>query len=206
MERMNSIEKVNGVESNEIIKQENEKKGEIIFSETVGESIVESDTRIKEVEFPDFLGEYDTSTDEWNNIEFPETLGEINLEDIVSKAENTEVKEKKGGSYKEVFKEGEGDTKEVHHIPADSASDLSRNDGPAIKMEKEDHKKTASCGNSKEAREYRDKQRKLIEDGKFREAVQMDIDDIRDKFGDKYDEEIAEMEAYVDQLEAEGNI
>ena len=90
--------------------------------------------------------------------------------------------------------------------PADSASPLERNDGPAIKMEKEDHRQTASCGNSREAREYRAQQQKLIEQGEFREALQMDIDDIRDKFGDKYDDAIAEMLKYVDKLEQEGKL
>lgn len=113
---------------------------------------------------------------------------------------------KKGGSYSDVRVEGEGDKYEVHHMPADSASPLERGDGPAIKMEKEDHRKTASCGMSREAREYREKQRELIEQGKFREALQMDIDDIHEKFGDKYDDAIAEMLEYVDQLEQEGKI
>lgn len=44
-----------------------------------------------------------------------------------------------------MFKEGEGDKYEVHHMPADSTSNLERGDGPAIKMEKEDHRQTASC-------------------------------------------------------------
>lgn len=113
---------------------------------------------------------------------------------------------KHGGSYKDVKKDSDGETSEVHHMPADSASNLDRNDGPAIKMDKEDHKETASCGNSKEAQEYRAKQRELIEQGKFREALQMDIDDIREKFADKYDDAIAELLEYVDQLEAEGKI
>ena len=117
-----------------------------------------------------------------------------------------ETAEKKGGRFGDVFKEGEGETKEVHHIPADSTTELSRNDGPAIKMDKADHKQTASCGNSKEAQEYRQKQKELIEQGKFREAVQMDIDDIHEKFGDKYDDAISEMLEYVDQLEKEGKI
>lgn len=120
--------------------------------------------------------------------------------------EKTDAPEKKGGSYKEVKENSEGDTHEVHHMPADSASPLERNDGPAIKMEKEDHRQTASCGNSREAREYRAQQQELIEQGKFREALQMDIDDIRDKFGDKYDDAIAEMLEYVDKLEQEGKI
>lgn len=119
---------------------------------------------------------------------------------------NFEITEKKGGSYADVFKEGEGDKYEVHHMPADSASNLERNDGPAIKMEKADHRETASCGSSKEAREYRAAQKELIEQGKFREALQMDIDDIHEKFGDKYDDAIAEMLDYVDKLELEGKI
>lgn len=113
---------------------------------------------------------------------------------------------KKGGSYKEVKENSEGDTDEVHHMPADSASPLERSDGPAIKMEKADHRQTASCGNSREAREYRAQQQELIMQGNFREALQMDIDDIRDKFGNKYDDAIAEMMAYVDKLEKEGKV
>ena len=75
-----------------------------------------------------------------------------------------------------------------------------------IKMNKEDHRETASCGTSREAREYRVMQKELIEQGKFREAVEMDINDIRDKFGDKYDNAISQMLEYVDKLEAEGKI
>lgn len=120
--------------------------------------------------------------------------------------DNSELEEKKGGSYRDVKKTSDGETHEVHHMPADSASNLERDDGPAIKMEKEDHRQTASCGSSREAREYREIQKELIEQGKFREALQMDIDDIHEKFGDKYDDAIAEMLEYVDQLEKEGKI
>lgn len=120
--------------------------------------------------------------------------------------EKTDAPEKKGGSYKEVKDTSEGDTHEVHHMPADSASPLERNDGPAIKMEKEDHRQTASCGSSRDAREYRAQQQELIGQGKFRDALQMDIDDIHEKFGDKYDDAIAEMLEYVDKLEQEGKI
>ena len=113
---------------------------------------------------------------------------------------------KEGGSYKEVFVEGEGDKYEIHHMPADCASPLDRDDGPAIRMEKADHRKTASCGSNQEARAYQSAQRELIAQGKFREALQMDIDDIREKFGNKYEKAISEMLAYVDQLEAKGEI
>jgi len=120
--------------------------------------------------------------------------------------EKPEQSEKKGGSYADVKATSDGETSEVHHMPADSTTDLPRDDGPAIKMDKEDHRQTASCGNSKEAQEYRAKQKELIEQGKFKEAIQMDIDDIHEKFGDKYDDAIDEMLAYVDKLEEEGRV
>ena len=119
---------------------------------------------------------------------------------------DVEEPDKKGGSYRDVYREGEGDRYEVHHMPADSASYLDRGDGPAIKMDKDDHRETASYGSSKEAQEYRNKQKELIDEGKFEEAVQMDIDDIKEKFGDKYDDEIAEMKEYINELKEEGRI
>lgn len=121
------------------------------------------------------------------------------------KSENKELN-RSGGSYGDVFQAGEGYESEVHHMPADSISYLERNDGPAIKMEKEDHRQTASYGSSREAREYRAVQKELIEQGKFREAVEMDISDIREKFGNKYDTAIAEMLDYVKKLEMEGKL
>jgi hypothetical protein len=111
--------------------------------------------------------------------------------------------EKKGGRFDDVFKEGEGDKYEVHHMPADSTTELERNDGPAIKMDKDDHRETASCGNSNEARA---RQKELIKNEKFREALQMYIDDIHEKFGDKYDDAISEMLEYVSKLEEEGKV
>ena len=124
----------------------------------------------------------------------------------VDKRVDATEKEVKGGSYSEVKKNSNGEKHEVHHMPADSASHLERGDGPAIKMDKCDHRQTASCGHSREAIEYCKIQKELIEQGKFREALQMDIDDIRDKFGSKYDDAISEMLEYVDKLEMEGKI
>ena len=62
---------------------------------------------------------------------------------------------------------------------------------------------TASCGTSKAAREYRAKQKELIDQGKFREAFEMDKQDIQ-KFGDKYDKAIAQAEAYLSKMEQGG--
>lgn len=87
---------------------------------------------------------------------------------------------------------------ESHHMPADSASPIPKEKGPAISMEKDDHRRTGSWGNSREARKYREDQRSLIEQGNFRDAQMMDINDIRSKFGDKYDDHIKKMLEYTE--------
>ena len=107
----------------------------------------------------------------------------------------------RGGSYGELKEDGYGwPDYEVHHIPADSTSELPKGDGPAIVMDYDDHKKTASWGMTKEAIEYRQTQKDLIAQGKFIEAVRMDIDDLHEKFGDKYDGAIKEMLPYADKV------
>lgn len=135
------------------------------------------------------------------------------IDDSSASNENVEEIEKKtGGRYGDLKQEWDGQLwnneppKEVHHMPADSASNLERNDGPAIVMDYEDHLQTASRGSSNDAKEYRAKQKELIDQGKFREAMQMDIDDLHDKFGDKYDDQIKQMLDYVDELEKNGKI
>jgi hypothetical protein len=104
-----------------------------------------------------------------------------------------------GGSYKSVRSTNIGG--EVHHIPAYGSYSgtglLTKNDGPAIWMSKEDHGDTASWRSSKEARNYRAQQKELINQGKFQEAQQMDVEDIRSKFGDKYDVGLNEAESYT---------
>lgn len=63
-----------------------------------------------------------------------------------------------------------------------------------------DHKKTASYGSSTSAKEYRAKQAKLIKEGKFKQAQDMDINDIRNKFGSKYNGAINEAISYTQKL------
>ena len=114
-----------------------------------------------------------------------------------------------GGSYKDLKKDKDGklyEKEEIHHMPADNSSPLARGDGPAIRMDKADHRQTASCGRSKKAQAHRAKQKSLIQQGKFREAVKMDIKDIRSKFGNKYDKGIGEMWKYINELERNGKI
>lgn len=115
-------------------------------------------------------------------------------------------KVKEGGSYRDVKKLCDGTTHEVHHMPAKSSSFLEELDGPAIKMDKLDHQQTASWGNSIEAREYRKIQQELVENGNFRKAIDLDIEDITSKFPGKYDGAIKEMLEYVNKLELGGLI
>ena len=73
-------------------------------------------------------------------------------------------------------------------------------------MEKRDHERTASWGRAKKSQVYRLKQENLIKAGKFREAIQMDVDDLKVQFGNKYDKGIREMWEYVNELERDGKI
>lgn len=173
------------------------------------EYVMSNDETIKEASE---LKEKDDKTGEdknLNNQDNASNNSDINgdIED-----ENRDLDEigKVGGRYQDLKDEGWGwSTKpptEVHHMPADTISPLERSDGPAIVMDYYDHRQTASCGNSRDAQAYRAKQKELIEQGKFREAFQMDVDDIRSKFGDKYDEAIKNAEEYLDKLEQENKI
>jgi hypothetical protein len=119
---------------------------------------------------------------------------------------------------------GNTDGGQVHHTPAAQISPISQvpagirgfdiyvwrvaNDrGPSIWMRTEDHKKTKSFGNDSTAKAYRAKQDQLIKQGKFKEAVQMDIDDIRTNFPDnRYEPGIRQLEKYIKTLDKQGNI
>ena len=129
-----------------------------------------------------------------------------NVEKIDDVADTARTVSKKGGRYADIFRAGEGEFVEVHHIPPNCVTDIPWADGPAIRMDKADHRITASWGNTLEAMQYRNAQSKLIAEGSFREAVKMDIDDIRSKFGNKYDDEINEMLEYIEKLVKEGRI
>lgn len=137
------------------------------------------------------------------NLQESEQNTENNTGEVDQKQIDDVSEIKNGGAYKDLPSlEG----KERHHMPADTTTELPYGDGPCIIMDKADHRETASCGNSKDAQEYRAKQKELNEEGKFEEALQMDIDDVKEKFGDKYDSEIGELKEYVNQLNEEGKI
>ncbi|MFE1769708.1 putative T7SS-secreted protein [Streptomyces sp. NPDC059008] len=88
---------------------------------------------------------------------------------------------------------------EINHIPAKSAYKhladprLTEHMGPAIRMERPDHRDVSSTGSSREAKAWQAQQRALIDQGRIDEAIKMDIDDIRARFGNKYDQHIQDM-------------
>jgi hypothetical protein len=93
-------------------------------------------------------------------------------------------------------------TYEINHMPAKDSwlqlgltDSLSESAGPAIRMEHDDHRKFISTGSGKASEKWRAKQAGLISQGKFDEAMKMDIDEIRRVHGTKYDAAIKEMVA-----------
>lgn len=115
-------------------------------------------------------------------------------------------KEVLGGSYEFVKHFADSKTYEVHHlIPAkllELTKILGYLDGPCIRMEKEDHAKTSSYKNNRMLHEkYFRKQKIYLETNNIRAAVEMEIADIQDKFGSKYDDAIREVRKYVAKLE-----
>ncbi|GMO36678.1 MAG: hypothetical protein Ta2B_16620 [Termitinemataceae bacterium] len=114
--------------------------------------------------------------------------------------------EKLGGYFGElkyiIRDAGQDGTKEVHHMPCDSAlfvaNVLDHGAGSAIIMDKNDHALTASFGNTLESTEYQTKQTELLKNGKFDEAVQMDIDDLKNKgLYKKYADAVGQMLEYI---------
>lgn len=87
-----------------------------------------------------------------------------------------------------------------HHMPSVAASPLSRGKGPCITMLISDHKFTASYGNTPISREFAAKERQLIKNGSFLAAQNMGINDIRTKFGKKYNKAIRQMRTYTASL------
>ena len=97
----------------------------------------------------------------------------------------------KGGEYQIVRSGNSGG--QVHHTPSAKVTPYEYRKAPSIWMDTLDHKKTASWGSSKPAEEFRNRQDALIRSGRLREAIQLDIDNIRALFGSKYDDHIKQM-------------
>ncbi|MBO4275627.1 Hint domain-containing protein, partial [Microbispora triticiradicis] len=95
-----------------------------------------------------------------------------------------------------------GDGKEINHIPPHSVSPFSHHMGPAIRMDKADHRAVNSTGSSNAAKRWRQAQKDLIDSGDILGAMQMDVDDIRSRYGSKYDDAIQEMYDSLDSNKA----
>jgi RHS repeat-associated protein len=112
----------------------------------------------------------------------------------------------KGGWYGGMTPARDGN--EINHMPAKSAykhlvdPKLTPHMGPAIRMEKRDHRNVTSTGYGAAAKQWQQKQRDLINAGRFDEAMKMDIDDIRRLYGSKYDQHIADMVASLPKNKA----
>jgi RHS repeat-associated protein len=104
----------------------------------------------------------------------------------------------KGGRYAELLGEA---GREVHHIPADSVTNLGKREGPAIHMLTGDHRLTSSWGNSDSAKAYRANLKSLIEGGGFRKAVATEIYDVRRIGGRGYNPALLEMLGYAKKRE-----
>lgn len=86
-------------------------------------------------------------------------------------------------------------------MPANSINGLPLDRGPAIQLEIADHLRTASHGTQEligAQYRYRVRQQQFIQQGRFGEAIQMDIDNVRSLFGNKSDQEIREMPYSLD--------
>ncbi len=75
-------------------------------------------------------------------------------------------------------------------------------EGPCIRIEIEDHKSTRSYKKSNMLEDkYFVEQLKYLENNNIRAAVEMEISDLRNKFGSKYDDAFKEVMEYVSKLE-----
>lgn len=111
-----------------------------------------------------------------------------------------------GGSYLFVKQFANSKTHEVHHlIPAyllRKSGILGYYCGPCIRIEKEDHKKTRSYKKPYMLEdEYFVKQMELLMEYRIRDAIEMEIIDLRAKFGSKYDQAFNEALIFASKLE-----
>jgi hypothetical protein len=98
-----------------------------------------------------------------------------------------------GGMWGQLRPAGTG--KQINHMPADwsTGGSITKYSGPSIRMDTADHAQLYTTGSSREARAWRQWQQELIGEGRIDEAMQMDINDVRARFGTKYDAAIVEM-------------
>lgn len=77
--------------------------------------------------------------------------------------------------------------------PLRQSTGISPHSGPAIRMDKADHRAVYSTGFGAPSQAWHMRQKELLDAGDLRGAIQMDVDDVRSRFGRKYDDAITEM-------------
>jgi hypothetical protein len=121
----------------------------------------------------------------------------------------------RGGLYRDLKDPATGRNvpgTEINHMPANQAGSevfgVSRDDGLAIQMDEADHVQTESWGSSYAGKLHRAHQMFLLRQGRLTDALNMDIGNTRQLFGNKYDGAIQQMMAskqdYVDAIRAAG--
>ena len=108
----------------------------------------------------------------------------------------------KGGYYKDIIRTVPG--MEAHHIIPDAVSPITRRNGPAVLMTPEDHKRTASYGNSLEAQKFREQISELSKQPFWKNPNKWDqiwdltaVEDFQ-QFDGKYDSALQEAKAKYD--------
>lgn len=126
--------------------------------------------------------------------------------DHLKKGDSQGTGDYRGGSYGGTKKEGI----ESHHAPADSKSPLPTSQGPAVQMDPTDHRSTSSHGHQgADGARYRAEIEALLKDGKWREAMAKEIQDLRRvarEAGDpkKYNQAMKEMLEYFKCMSKHG--
>ena len=97
-------------------------------------------------------------------------------------------------------------THEAHHLIPKKlliiTGILKVSEGPSIRMEKKDHQLTRSYKRRDMLKnDFFRKQPEYLKDLNIRSAVEMEIAEIKAKFGSKYDDAIREVRKYITKLE-----
>lgn len=90
-----------------------------------------------------------------------------------------------------------------HHIPSKVTyenSNISSDDGPAMRMNYNHEKYFASHGKSKKTLRFLEQQKQLVQEGKIMKAIQIDEEDIRSKTTTTYASALKEMKDYARKL------
>lgn len=96
-----------------------------------------------------------------------------------------------GGKYGQLQPAGAGN--EINHMPQNAATPITKYSGPAIRMDRADHRQIYSTGSSPASRAWLQMQRELVDSGQIDRALMNDINDVTSRFPGRYNNAIAEM-------------